>query len=38
MPLLLGGLVEQFYLEAKARGWTGEDMAALVKFWDRQAG
>ena len=37
MPLLLGGLVEQYYLEAKARGWTGEDMAALVKFWDRQA-
>ena len=38
VPLLLGGLVEQFYLEAKARGWTGEDMAALVKLWDRQAG
>jgi 3-hydroxyisobutyrate dehydrogenase-like beta-hydroxyacid dehydrogenase len=37
VPLLLGGLVEQYYLEAKARGWTGEDMAALVKFWDRQA-
>jgi 3-hydroxyisobutyrate dehydrogenase-like beta-hydroxyacid dehydrogenase len=38
VPLLLGGLVEQLYLEAKARGWTGEDMAALVKLWDRQAG
>jgi 3-hydroxyisobutyrate dehydrogenase/2-hydroxy-3-oxopropionate reductase len=38
VPLLLGGLVEQYYLEAKARGWTGEDMSALVKFWDRQAG
>jgi 3-hydroxyisobutyrate dehydrogenase/2-hydroxy-3-oxopropionate reductase len=38
VPLLLGGLVEQYYLEAKARGWTGEDMAALVKLWDRQAG
>ena len=37
VPLLLGGLVEQCYLEAKARGWSGEDMAALVKFWDRQA-
>jgi 3-hydroxyisobutyrate dehydrogenase/2-hydroxy-3-oxopropionate reductase len=37
VPLLLGGLVEQYYLEAKARGWTGEDMSALVKFWDRQA-
>jgi 3-hydroxyisobutyrate dehydrogenase/2-hydroxy-3-oxopropionate reductase len=38
VPLLLGGLVEQYYLEAKARGWAGEDMAALVKLWDRQAG
>ena len=34
-PLLLTGLVEQFYLEAKSRGWSDEDMAALVKFWDR---
>jgi 3-hydroxyisobutyrate dehydrogenase-like beta-hydroxyacid dehydrogenase len=37
VPLLIGGLVEQYYLEAKARGWSGEDMSALVKFWDRQA-
>ena len=37
VPLLLGGLVEQYYLEAGARGWNAEDMAALVKFWDRQA-
>jgi 3-hydroxyisobutyrate dehydrogenase-like beta-hydroxyacid dehydrogenase len=37
VPLLLGGLVEQCYLEAKARGWAGEDMSALVKFWDRHA-
>jgi len=36
VPLFLGGLVEQCYLEAKARGWAGEDMAALVKFWDRE--
>jgi 3-hydroxyisobutyrate dehydrogenase-like beta-hydroxyacid dehydrogenase len=36
VPLLLGGLVEQYYLEAGARGWNAEDMAALVKFWDRQ--
>jgi 3-hydroxyisobutyrate dehydrogenase-like beta-hydroxyacid dehydrogenase len=36
VPLLLGGLVEQCYLEAKARGWAGEDMSALVKFWDRE--
>ena len=38
VPLFLGGLVEQCYLEAKARGWAGEDMSALVKFWDREAG
>ena len=37
VPLLVGGLVEQLYLEAKARGWAGEDMSALVKFWDRWA-
>mgnify|MGYP001795564183 CR=1 FL=1 len=37
VPLLLGGLVEQCSLEAKARGWTGDDMAAIVKFWDRVA-
>jgi 3-hydroxyisobutyrate dehydrogenase-like beta-hydroxyacid dehydrogenase len=37
VPLLLGGLVEQCYLEAKARGWAGQDMSALVKFWDREA-
>ena len=36
VPLFLGGLVEQCYLEAKARGWAGEDMSALVKFWDRE--
>jgi 3-hydroxyisobutyrate dehydrogenase-like beta-hydroxyacid dehydrogenase len=36
VPLLLGGLVEQCYLEAKARGWSGEDMSSLVQFWDRE--
>jgi 3-hydroxyisobutyrate dehydrogenase-like beta-hydroxyacid dehydrogenase len=35
VPLFLGGLVEQWFLEAKARGWTGEDMSSVVKFWDR---
>jgi 3-hydroxyisobutyrate dehydrogenase-like beta-hydroxyacid dehydrogenase len=35
VPLFLGGNVEQWYLEAKARGWAGEDMSSLVKFWDR---
>lgn len=37
VPLLLGGLIEQCYLDAKARGWAGEDMSALVKFWDRES-
>ncbi len=35
VPLFLGGLVQQCFLEAKARGWTGEDMSALIKLWDR---
>ena len=35
-PLLLTGLVEQLYLEAKARGWSDEDMAVLLQLWDRQ--
>jgi 3-hydroxyisobutyrate dehydrogenase-like beta-hydroxyacid dehydrogenase len=35
VPLLLTALVEQYFLEAKARGWTGQDMSAMVKFWDR---
>jgi 3-hydroxyisobutyrate dehydrogenase-like beta-hydroxyacid dehydrogenase len=37
VPLFLGGLVEQCYLEAKARGWTGQDMSALIKLWDRES-
>jgi 3-hydroxyisobutyrate dehydrogenase-like beta-hydroxyacid dehydrogenase len=35
VPLFLGGLVEQWFLEAKARGWTDEDMSSVVRFWDR---
>jgi len=35
VPLFLGGLVEQWFIEATARGWTDEDMASLVKLWDR---
>lgn len=35
VPLFLGGLVEQWFLEANARGWTGDDMSSLVRFWDR---
>jgi 3-hydroxyisobutyrate dehydrogenase-like beta-hydroxyacid dehydrogenase len=33
--LLLGSVAEQCFLDAKDRGWTGEDMSALVQFWDR---
>jgi 3-hydroxyisobutyrate dehydrogenase-like beta-hydroxyacid dehydrogenase len=35
VQLLLGSVAEQCFLDAKERGWTGEDMSALVKFWDR---
>jgi 3-hydroxyisobutyrate dehydrogenase/2-hydroxy-3-oxopropionate reductase len=38
VPLLLGGLAEQRFLEARARGFGGEDMAALVKLWEEAAG
>jgi 3-hydroxyisobutyrate dehydrogenase-like beta-hydroxyacid dehydrogenase len=38
VPLLLGGLAEQRFLEASARGLGGEDMAALVKLWESAAG
>jgi len=38
VPLLLGGLAEQRFLEARARGLGGEDMAALVKLWEEAAG
>jgi 3-hydroxyisobutyrate dehydrogenase/2-hydroxy-3-oxopropionate reductase len=38
VPLLLGGLAEQRFLEAAARGFSDEDMAALVKLWEEPAG
>jgi len=38
VPLLLGGLAEQRFLEAAARGLGAEDMAALVKLWEAAAG
>ncbi len=38
VPLLLGGLAEQRFLEARARGLGAEDMAALVKLWEEVAG
>lgn len=38
VPLLLGGLAEQRFLEAAAIGLGAEDMAALVKLWESAAG
>ncbi len=38
VPLLLGGLAEQRFLEACGRGLADEDMAALVKLWEEPAG
>jgi 3-hydroxyisobutyrate dehydrogenase/2-hydroxy-3-oxopropionate reductase len=38
VPLLLGGLAEQRFSEARARGFGEEDMAALVKLWEEPAG
>lgn len=38
VPLLLGGLAEQRFLEAVGRGLGAEDMAALVKLWEEPAG
>jgi 3-hydroxyisobutyrate dehydrogenase/2-hydroxy-3-oxopropionate reductase len=37
IPLLLGGLAEQRFSEAHARGFGDEDMAALVKLWEEPA-
>jgi 3-hydroxyisobutyrate dehydrogenase/2-hydroxy-3-oxopropionate reductase len=38
VPLLLGGLAEQRFSEARARGLANEDMSALVKLWEEPAG
>jgi 3-hydroxyisobutyrate dehydrogenase-like beta-hydroxyacid dehydrogenase len=38
VPLLLGALAEQRFLEARALGMGDEDMAALVKLWEGPAG
>jgi 3-hydroxyisobutyrate dehydrogenase-like beta-hydroxyacid dehydrogenase len=37
VPLLLGALAEQRFLEAAGRGLAEEDMAALVKLWEEPA-
>jgi 3-hydroxyisobutyrate dehydrogenase/2-hydroxy-3-oxopropionate reductase len=38
VPLLLGSLAEQRFVEACARGLGDEDMSALVKLWEDPAG
>ena len=38
MPLLLGALAEQRFVEAVSRGLGGEDMSALVRLWEEAAG
>jgi 3-hydroxyisobutyrate dehydrogenase/2-hydroxy-3-oxopropionate reductase len=38
VPLLLGGLAEQRFLEASTRGLADQDMAALVRLWEDGAG
>lgn len=34
VPLPLGGLAEQCFVAARARGWAEEDMSALFKLWE----
>jgi 3-hydroxyisobutyrate dehydrogenase-like beta-hydroxyacid dehydrogenase len=38
VPLLLGALAEQRFLEARAKGMGENDMAALVRLWEEAAG
>lgn len=38
VPLLLGGLAEQRFVEALARGMGDEDMAGLVRLWEEPSG
>jgi 3-hydroxyisobutyrate dehydrogenase-like beta-hydroxyacid dehydrogenase len=38
VPLLLGALAEQRFLEACARGQGDEDMSSLVRLWEEPAG
>jgi 3-hydroxyisobutyrate dehydrogenase/2-hydroxy-3-oxopropionate reductase len=38
VPLLLGALAEQRFLEASSRGLADDDMAALVRLWEEGAG
>jgi 3-hydroxyisobutyrate dehydrogenase/2-hydroxy-3-oxopropionate reductase len=38
VPLQLGALAEQRFIEARARGMAKEDMASLVRLWEEPAG
>jgi 3-hydroxyisobutyrate dehydrogenase-like beta-hydroxyacid dehydrogenase len=38
VPILLGALAEQRFLEAQARGWGESDMARLVQLWEEASG
>ena len=38
VPVFLGGLVEQRFIEAQARGWGQQDIAAVVQLWEEAAG
>jgi 3-hydroxyisobutyrate dehydrogenase-like beta-hydroxyacid dehydrogenase len=38
VPLLLGAVAEQRFLEARARGMGENDMASLVRLWEEAAG
>jgi 3-hydroxyisobutyrate dehydrogenase-like beta-hydroxyacid dehydrogenase len=38
VPLLLGALTEQRFLEARARGMDDQDMASLVRLWEEPTG
>jgi 3-hydroxyisobutyrate dehydrogenase-like beta-hydroxyacid dehydrogenase len=37
VPVFVGAVAEQRFSEASARGWGGEDMAAVVKLWEEAA-
>ena len=38
VPILLGALAEQRFLEAQARGWGESDMARLIQLWEEASG
>jgi len=38
VPLLLGGLTQQLFVEAVGKDMGGDDMSALVRLWEQAAG